>query len=181
MFQVTADRSLEKVAQIHRMPKKIFTTTDETRTVLSGHEAAIAKAKGVCASYLYNIKNGDASDPYPPFREWFQFCAIGGGNVRAYLHDLEAILLQAEHGNKNLNLSDILTRKIDADAESSHVLVEAIGEGKLNGRECDQILNACDKVEGVTREIRETALTVKNELNIRDFAKGAVSIFRAKA
>lgn len=69
----------------------------------------------------------------------------------------------------------------DADAESSHVLVEAIGEGKLDGRECDQILNACDKVEGVTREIRETALTVKNELNIRDFAKGAVSIFRAKA
>jgi hypothetical protein len=160
------------------MAKRFFGTTDETRAVLLGNEAAIAKAKGCDPSYIYNIKNSEEPDPYPPFREWFQFCALGGGNVRSYLHDLEGIACQAE-SSRFKSLSELLVKKIDADAESSHVLAEANADGQWDARECERILTECDRVDCETRKIRDAALARKAELtgvfDVRQYAKKAVA------
>jgi hypothetical protein len=159
--------------------KKVYATTDETRSVLIGHEAEVAKAKGCDPSYVYNIKNTNEPDPYAPFREWFQDCANGGGNVRAYLHDLEAIACRAERGLNGCEVSatDKLLKKLDTDAESSHVLAAANADNQWDPRECDQILDACDRVDSETRELREMALMRKNAT--REWAAGVVTSRRA--
>jgi len=164
------------------MPRKIFPTSDETRTVIQGNEVAIAKAKGVTPSYLYNIKNMEEPDPYPPFREWFQDCANGGGNVRKYLHDLEAIACQAERGSRPMtDPTHKLLHKLESDATSSQVLAKANADDNWNARECEDILESCDKVDCETQELRDMALIRKNEINgigksaVREWAKNAVA------
>lgn len=166
------------------MAKRFYGTSDETRAVLLGHEAAIAKAKGCSPSFIYNVKNSEEPDPYPPFRDWFQNCALGGGNVRIYLNDLEAIVCQIENGTAlSLNLTDKLIRKLDTDAESSHVLAAANADNHWDERECAQIIDACDKVDAETRELREMAMLRKSngkigKIDVRELGHKRVGEYR---
>lgn len=145
--------------------KKDFPTTDETRDVLRGHETSIAKAKGCDPSYIFNIKNMEEPDPFAPFRKWFQDCATGGGKVRVYLHDLESIACQAETGfNCEKNLTEKLLNKIDNDAKTTHVLAEASADNLWCERDCEKILDACDRIKQEENELREMAIRRRNAL-----------------
>lgn len=145
--------------------KKDFPTSSETREALNGFETQIAKSYGCEPSYIFNIKNGHEPDPYPIWRAWFKDCAFGGGQVRLYLHDMEMIAHQAENGIKPVkNLTEKLLSKIDSDAESTHVLAQAIVDNYLDDRECDLILKACDRMKMEEKELRELALNRKAEL-----------------
>lgn len=144
------------------MAKRFYGTTDETRKVLLGNEAAIAKAKGCDPSYVYNIKNSEEPDPYPPFREWFQFCAIGGAPVREYLRDLDGIATHAEQGNAiNLCVKTELSGSLkeDNDLITAHV----------NGKSLYDQLKECDESLNQKRRLRSAILeainTEKNQFN----------------
>lgn len=159
--------------------KRTYTTTDETRKVLAGHEPGVAKAKGCCPSYIYNVKNAEEPDPFPPFRKWFQQCAIGGAPVHVYLHDLECIAVQAERGHSSeIDVIAKLINKLDADAETSKLIAAANADGFWDARECEQILNACDRLESETRELREMALMATHITPIRSYARAAVNARR---
>lgn len=133
--------------------------------MLSGHEAAIAKAKGCDPSFIYNIKNGVEHDPYGPFREWFQFAAFGGGAVREYLHDLESIACRAERGHSvERCLTTKLLHILEADSSTAQLLVAANVDNRWDARECKQILAACDRRDAETRELREMAIEAGEKL-----------------
>lgn len=145
--------------------KKDFLNSDETREVLNSHEETVAKVYGCTPGYIFNIKNGNEPDPYPVFRQWFQDCAFGAGQVRVYLRDLEGIAFQAEHGiNPTANLTEKLLNKINSDAKSTHILAQSIVDNYLDEGECDRILEACDRMKLEEKELREMALNRKNEL-----------------
>jgi hypothetical protein len=161
------------------MGRRVFTTTEETREVLSGNEQAIAKAKGCDPSYIYNIKNLNEPDPYAPFRDWFQDCAVGGGPVRRYIHDLETIACQFEPECQLHSLTATLVEKIKTDSESEMVLAEANGHQTWDERDCKRILDECDAVDRENRLLRAQALVRMNQLggdgrSLRSFAVGAI-------
>lgn len=148
--------------------KADYPTSDETREVLNGQETKIAKSYGCEPAYIFNIKNGHEPDPYPIFRQWLKDCAFGGGNVRVYLHDLEGIAHQAENGiNPTVNLTEKLLSKIDTDYKSTHILAQSIADNYLDERECEQILEACDRMKSEEQGLRELALNRLNELKLK--------------
>jgi hypothetical protein len=146
-----------------RRPKKYYSTSDETREVLNGAESAIAKAYGCTPGYIYNIKNGDEPDPYPPFREWAQDCAHGGGDLAPYIIDLQGIDQQAKYGSAHTNdLCGFCFDQISKYAERIKTLAGIVADGKADERETEQILEFCADAESEIKKLREIALSVKS-------------------
>jgi hypothetical protein len=165
-----------------KIVKKDYPTTDETREVLAGHEIDIAKAKGCNPSYLYNIKNLEEPDPYAPFREWFQFCAIGGGKVRAYLNDLESIACHAEMGTQPLCLITEHAKGVKEDAD----VAIAVMSGKPLYTQLNEVCEALSQKERQKAAIIEAINLEKDAANgnrsrmppVRNWAKEQVGAYR---
>ena len=73
-----------------------------------------------------------------------------------------------EHGiNPTVNLTEKLLSKIDTDYKSTHILAQSIADNYLDQRECEQILEACDRMKDEEQGLRELALNRLNELKVK--------------
>jgi hypothetical protein len=145
-----------------RKPKNFYATSAETVEVLKDCVEGVAKAYGCSPQYIYGIRSGAESDPYPPLREWAQTCANGGADLTPYITDLQSIDHQAKFGSAYTNdLCKLCFEQISKYAERIKTLAAIVADGKADERETEQILAFCTDAESEIKKLREIALSVK--------------------
>lgn len=136
-----------------KSPRK-YSRSEETYEVLKHHVGPISKAYPCDDSYIYAIKNGDANDPYPPFRHLFQSSVNGKAPVRIWLRDLKSIVDGVQCDSSMSELRELLSEKIMKDADSTSKMLDGIQDDCLDRQECLDILDALEIEQQVQNGIK---------------------------
>src|SRR5687767_12621436 len=125
--------------------RHIYTLSNESRKVMSGHVARIAEEADVSDSYIYGILSGDKTDPFSMFQHLYSASARAGAPVCHWDNKLDAIRSRYE---KQLPLKteiECLTAKINANADTSSQMVDALKDGVIDNAEAEKLQRAVDK------------------------------------
>lgn len=135
------------------MPRRKYTRSDATYDVLRNHVGAVSKEYPCDDSYIYAIKNGDANDPFPPFRHLFQSAARAGAPAEIYLHELNGILARSLPNDVQGDIVKRLSDKITSDSNSTSEILEAVDDREIDKAECLRILAALEVSRDINRGI----------------------------
>jgi hypothetical protein len=141
-------------------PKDTYGRSDETYEALKCHVGPISKEYPCEDKFIYAIKNGDSKDPYQPFRHLFLSAARAGAPVEIWLRDLHSIVERAGSTSDNSvdDLVEQLSIKIRAEADSTSVILDSIGDRQLDRRECHAILHAVEIGKDINSGIESIVL-----------------------
>jgi hypothetical protein len=142
------------------MTRQTYKLTDETRLVLNAGIDAISKEMDVDDSYLYGIRAGNNTDPFAPYLRLFRGAAYANAPVEKYLFTQQAIYLKARKIFIAGNAPSALLEKIRVDAKTTERIYEALSDGILDKRECEELLALVPNMRDVVDAI-ETILTTR--------------------
>lgn len=137
-----------------------FDTTKQTIKVLTGHQAEIAEEANVSDKYLYAILAGTETDFFAPFEHYYSACVRAGAPVCHYDNRLAAIRARYEKLAPVKTEFECLSEKINANADTTSRMVDALRDGQINEVEAEKILNAIEKERNVL-DIIETMMQFK--------------------
>jgi hypothetical protein len=140
-----------------------YDLTDETRKVLTNRVNGIADEMDVSDKYLYAILSGDKTDPFGPFAHLYAGAARHGAPTELWRHKLDAIDARYTKQAPKKTEIECLTDKINANADTTSQLVEALSDGVIDSQEAERIQKAIDK-ERSTLDLLEAHLQFKVEL-----------------
>jgi hypothetical protein len=153
---------LENIKEIQVMRHQ-HELTDETRRVLSGNVQAIADEMHVSPQYLHAILAGSETDAFAKFEHQYAGAVRAGAPVCHWDHKLATIRARYEKQQPLKTAVQCLTEKITTDADTTSKLVDALQDGKIDGREAEKIQAAIDR-ERSTLDLLELHLQFKTEL-----------------
>jgi hypothetical protein len=148
------------------MARKTYGHTDETRAVLSGNEAAIAREMECDASYIFAIKNAKEPDRYPRFRELFRAAARGGADVSPWMNDLTSIVESVKPAAKETeDLGKFVVAKFHDESLSTEEFLRSMSDGRLDEHEIDELLTLLERVK--SNAVRGIGLLARQKARLR--------------
>lgn len=138
------------------MTRQTYKLTSETLSVLTDCKIKdIAREMDVDESYLYLIRAGNVTDPFAPYLRMFRGAAYAGAQVEKYLFTQQTIYLKARKIFVAGSASAALLEKIRTDAHTTEKIYEALADGHLDRRECEQLLALVPKMRDVVEAIEQ--------------------------
>lgn len=149
------------------MSRHNYPLSEETIKVLSDFVKPTAQEMNVDKKYVHAILAGTEPDRFASFRYQFKAAAYAGAPVEIWLNELVGINFKAQRiiGAKNSDALAVLLEKIDSDAASTALFVDALKDGHLSKTECHVLLSAINKMRDITTRAEQLLQHRLGELN----------------
>lgn len=159
------------------MPRHNFRLTDETIKVFNGSAKAIADEADVSDKYIHAILAGKETDPFAPFRFYYEAAARAGKDVTPYDNRLALIRSKYQPADKldckeeTAKLSSE-TSDITGAVLTGEPLYKQLVEATQARDQADRLVKAI--IHEINKEMSETNGARARISGVRQFAREAV-------
>ena len=145
--------------------RETYTTSDETRKVLTGHVKPIAFEMDKSDKYIYAILADTEPDRFAQFQSLYAAAVRAGAPVCHWDLWFEAVKAKYAKTVPLQTAIECLAEKITNDADTTAKMVDALKDGVIDQKEAIQIQKAIDK-ERQNLDLLEAHLHYKHSATV---------------